>query len=547
MISYDGLYWVQSPEINIGGTGFNGTFNSGAAGNGLIGAINWTDPAHATISLYKSIDGLNWTSINWAGENLPNGDYGLFFAGGYFFILGNFGTICYSTPDLVTLTEFSMPAIGSIPGAISSLDQAMAYGNGKYVIVTRMTALYSSSPNSGWTAADVSRVTGWNSTSLQGPFSVVFANSMFVAVGGATNTNCMYSLDGITWYPGNPCTGFVASGLTYGNGYFLTGGSNTIQSVFYSVDGINWYATSGIYAYSVPPALDYVIYTTSNGSNLYVSLEGASTTGGTYNYQLGVVATTSPPVAGIMSPSRLSGLPPLTVQFVSASTGAPTSWSWTFGDGGTSTLANPSYTYTTAGTYDVSLTVANAYGSNSITKTAFISVLAPTLVTLTFEGIGATAGYSDILEYYNGGTDDASETGVNYGISFSTGSLGVIANDDPSGYGVQDITGEPSPYTVMMLYDGSGYGDWTSTMTVTAGFQTSISFYYSSGAACSVKIYDASNTLLASGSYAANVAMYSPFSVWTHETISFTGIAAYATFEGTSLSTCFDDISLTIL
>ena len=55
----------------------------------------------------------------------------------------------------------------------------------------------------------------------------------------------------------------------------------------------------------------------------------------------------------------------------------PTSWSWTFGDGGTSTAQNPSHTYTAAGTYTVTLTASNAFGSDGETKTNYITVTDP--------------------------------------------------------------------------------------------------------------------------------------------------------------------------
>ncbi|HTJ39023.1 MAG TPA: PKD domain-containing protein [Dactylosporangium sp.] len=73
-----------------------------------------------------------------------------------------------------------------------------------------------------------------------------------------------------------------------------------------------------------------------------------------------------------------SGTTPLNVQFTDASTGAPTSWAWTFGDGGTSTAQNPSHTYAAAGTYSVSLTAANAGGSDSVTKSGYVTVSSPT-------------------------------------------------------------------------------------------------------------------------------------------------------------------------
>lgn len=50
------------------------------------------------------------------------------------------------------------------------------------------------------------------------------------------------------------------------------------------------------------------------------------------------------------------------------------SWLWDFGDGGTSSIQNPSYTYTEAGTYSVVLSVTNSIGcSYEITKMVTVS------------------------------------------------------------------------------------------------------------------------------------------------------------------------------
>jgi len=65
--------------------------------------------------------------------------------------------------------------------------------------------------------------------------------------------------------------------------------------------------------------------------------------------------------------------------------GTPTSWSWDFGDGGTSSAQNPQYTYTAAGTYTVSLTVSNG-GSDMMEKTAYITVSAPPAPVSEFSG-----------------------------------------------------------------------------------------------------------------------------------------------------------------
>jgi PKD repeat protein len=63
------------------------------------------------------------------------------------------------------------------------------------------------------------------------------------------------------------------------------------------------------------------------------------------------------------------------VQFTDLSTPTATSWLWNFGDGTASgTTRNPSHTYSTPGTYNVSLRVQNRCGSDSVTKTGYITV-----------------------------------------------------------------------------------------------------------------------------------------------------------------------------
>jgi PKD repeat protein len=56
------------------------------------------------------------------------------------------------------------------------------------------------------------------------------------------------------------------------------------------------------------------------------------------------------------------------VNFTDTSTGEPTSWQWKFGDGTTSTEQNPTHTYNATGTYDVTLTVWNDMGSDTMTQ-----------------------------------------------------------------------------------------------------------------------------------------------------------------------------------
>ncbi|WP_167619669.1 PKD domain-containing protein [Maribellus sediminis] len=64
------------------------------------------------------------------------------------------------------------------------------------------------------------------------------------------------------------------------------------------------------------------------------------------------------------------------VQFTDLSDNNPYEWQWNFpgGTANSTTIKNPSVTYSTAGTYDVSLTVTNDDGSDNITMTGFVTV-----------------------------------------------------------------------------------------------------------------------------------------------------------------------------
>jgi PKD repeat protein len=82
---------------------------------------------------------------------------------------------------------------------------------------------------------------------------------------------------------------------------------------------------------------------------------------------------TAKPVAKF-SATPTSGKMPLTVAFTDKSTGTPTKWKWSFGDGASSTIQNPKHKYSKAGSYTVTLTATNVAGSNTITKTNYIKV-----------------------------------------------------------------------------------------------------------------------------------------------------------------------------
>ncbi|MCX5752689.1 MAG: S8 family serine peptidase, partial [Candidatus Krumholzibacteria bacterium] len=115
------------------------------------------------------------------------------------------------------------------------------------------------------------------------------------------------------------------------------------------------------------------------------------------------------PVANFVG-TPTSGSIPLTVNFTDQSTNSPTSWSWTFGDGGTSTAQNPSHVYSTAGTYSVTLTATNGCGSDAETKTNYITASSsPTWTRITFDNFETGMG-----TYTDGGADMARYRGTTY-------------------------------------------------------------------------------------------------------------------------------------
>ncbi|MCF7803063.1 MAG: T9SS type A sorting domain-containing protein [Candidatus Marinimicrobia bacterium] len=83
----------------------------------------------------------------------------------------------------------------------------------------------------------------------------------------------------------------------------------------------------------------------------------------------------SAPVAEFSTTGR-SGDEGTTITFHNESAGNPTSLEWTFqgGSPATSTVSNPTVTYSAAGTYDVTLIAENTYGTDTLKQTGFIEI-----------------------------------------------------------------------------------------------------------------------------------------------------------------------------
>lgn len=71
------------------------------------------------------------------------------------------------------------------------------------------------------------------------------------------------------------------------------------------------------------------------------------------------------PLSATFSSDAMTGAAPLTVHFTDQSAGSPTEWHWNFGDDTYSTRQDPTHTFQTPGTYNVTLTITDGYESST--------------------------------------------------------------------------------------------------------------------------------------------------------------------------------------
>ena len=189
------------------------------------------------------------------------------------------------------------------------------------------------------------------------------------------------------------------------NGEDMSDTNNTFQIMFIDLDvgalqtGINGGAIEVNYNFTDLQSFAafnvYGWYSASNhGTGIIMT---NSLTGGNSGYN--VVGT--PPVANFTATTTPDVAAP--VQFTDNSY-APDSWYWDFGDGTTSTLQNPSHTYTAPGTYTVTLTVTNAFGNNTMEQN-ITKIIPPTPVANFTSNV--TSGISPLtVQFYDNSTNN---------------------------------------------------------------------------------------------------------------------------------------------
>lgn len=147
-----------------------------------------------------------------------------------------------------------------------------------------------------------------------------------------------------------------------------TGGTAPVNITWTFGDGTTGYGPKPLHAYSIPGTKTIDVSVTDGiGKTASATL---------------TMTVKAPPGALLVSVSATptSGTAPLTVAFTSTVTGGTggDTYSWSFGDASTSTVANTSHTYAHPGSFAANLTVTDSKGTTGASS-ATISVSAPPL------------------------------------------------------------------------------------------------------------------------------------------------------------------------
>ncbi len=222
-------------------------------------------------------------------------------------------------PLTVTFTDRSTDVTGAYP-----VGYAWAFGDGTTSTVTTAVTTHTYTAAGTYSVREIvtdnigckdtgdraSLITVWR------PHAVFYTSNNYPCIGASVHfTNISTGTTGAFWMFGDGDTSSVSSP----NHTYLTAGTYTVRLVVFDSHGCT----------------DTAAYAS------YISV--------------------TKPTAAFHMDDSFAICPPLNVHFFNTSSGA-TSYSWAFGDGGTSVLASPSDLYTSTGFYTVTLVAVNSHG-----------------------------------------------------------------------------------------------------------------------------------------------------------------------------------------
>lgn len=235
-----------------------------------------------------------------------------------------------------------------------------------------------------------------------------------------------------------------------------TSDSGTITSYDWALGGDGSYGwTSGSLPYSFAGLLSGVstgdIFVKYDTLPLQVQVK-AYGPGGSSAWVTVPVTVSGPPTANFTF-TPTNGPTSTLVTFTDTSTNSPTSWAWDFGDGGTSTAQNPTHTYASVGSYDVTLTVTKAGVSDTKKVVGAVVIAAAPSASFTVGRYAANGGIGVLTM-----TDTSSGTVTSRVWSFSDGAN----NGTSAAYSRYFPDGT---YTITLTVTGPG-GISVSTRTI---------------------------------------------------------------------------------
>jgi gliding motility-associated-like protein len=148
-----------------------------------------------------------------------------------------------------------------------------------------------------------------------------------------------------------------------------------------------------------------------------------------YTLFMGYACFAQAPTANF-SAGQTAGCAPVVINFQDLSTGNPTSWQWNFGNGSTSTQQNPSTTYFTPGTYTVTLTATNTSGSNTLTRTGYITIYGKPAVNFRANDSAGCAPFS--VRFSDASIPAANTTNTSWQWDFGNGTGDSVQNPQTS-------------------------------------------------------------------------------------------------------------------
>ncbi|AQP46315.1 hypothetical protein BW730_00745 [Tessaracoccus aquimaris] len=133
--------------------------------------------------------------------------------------------------------------------------------------------------------------------------------------------------------------------------------------------------------------------------------------------------------------------------------GTIASYAWDFGDGATGSGAQASHTYTSSGTFEVTLTVTDDRGATDVAKESIV-VAAPTVIASdAFQRTVANGwGNADV-----GGTWTRSGAAANFAVAPGKASIAMAAGSGPSAY-LNGVSARDVDLTATLSYDKPGTG-----------------------------------------------------------------------------------------